>query len=203
MPLLLDSFFDGEIFEMSNLWQGLWFGISFVFCTLPVLTFPFAPPDFDQPHRDFSLKFLIDEHWYTPNLANVAGAPSTIWTVLPVFVLLILILYIVLRTARRPRRFLIGLGTAAVVTTAYLATPNSFQDAELSFERATIAERFFKPAGRLDELKANAEKAHDLATIQRIRQVELMIADTRTYAPNDWPYLDVSEHQPSSVETVK
>jgi len=203
IPLMLDSFFDGEIFEMSNLWQGVWFGISFVFCTLPLLTFPLAPADFSQPHRDFWLKLLISEHWYTPNLANVVGAPSTIWTMLPVFVLLVLVVYMVLRTARRPRRFLFGLIIASVVTTAYLATPSSSDDPELSFRRATIAERYFKPAGRLDELKASAETNHDVDAIERIHQAEWMITGIRAYAPNDWPYLDVAEHQPSSDEMMK
>ena len=202
IPLLLDSFFDGEIFEMSNLWQGLWFGVSFVFCTLPVLTFPFAPPEFAQPHRDFWLKFLFSEHWYTPNLANVAGAPSTIWTMLPVVGSLVLALYMVLRNARRPRRFLTGLVTAAVVTAAYLATPSSFQDPELSFQRAVVAERFFKPAGRLDELKVNAENHRDVETLRRIGQAESMIASTRAYAPDDWPYLDRSGISPSSSEII-
>ena len=114
MPLLLDSFFDGEIYRMSNLWQGLWFGISFLFCTLPVLTFPFPPPEFAEPQRGFWLRFLVGEHWYTPNLANVFDVPSTIWSMLPVFGLLVLTLYLVLRNMRRPRRFLIGLAAAAV-----------------------------------------------------------------------------------------
>ena len=197
MPLLLDSFFDGEIFQMSNLWQGLWFGISFVFCTIPALSFPFAPPEFSQPHRDFWLKFLTSERWYTPNLGNVVGAQSTIWSMLPVFVLLVLAVYIVFTNSRRPKRFLFGLIGAAVLTTAYLATPTGFEDAELAFRRATIAERFYVPAGRLDEMKINAEVGHNTAALQRIRQAEWMIADARAYAPNDWPYLAVSELPPS------
>ena len=203
MPLLLDSFFDGEIYEMSNLWQGIWFGISFVFCALPVLTFPFAPPEFTQPHRDFWLRFLVNEHWYTPNFANVVGASSSIWAMVPVFVMLALVVYLVLRNARRPQRFLIGLVGAVVVVTAYLATPSRFHDPELEFRRATIAERFYMPAGRLDSFKTNAENAHDTASLQRARQAEWMIADARAFAPDDWPYLPVSELPPSPTDIMK
>jgi hypothetical protein len=203
VPLLLDSLFDGEIFEMSNLWHGLWFGISLVFCTLPALTFPFAPPEFTAPHRDFWLKFLIDDHWYMPNLANVAGAPSSMWTMLPVFALLALAVFIVLRNMRRPKRFLVGLIAAAVFIGAYLVTPSRFQDPEYIYERATIAERFFAPAGRLTEFKANAESMHDTAAIQRIRHAEWLIADSRSYAPSDWPYGPVNELSPGPSEVIK
>lgn len=203
MPLLLDSFFDGEIYEMSNLWQGIWFGISFIFCVLPVLTFPFAPPEFTQPHRDFWLKFLVSENWYTPNLPNVFGASSSIWTMLPILVLFALVIYLVLRNARRPQRFLLGLIGATVVCSAYLATPSRFQDPDLTFRRATIAERYYMPAGRLDSAKASAENAHDTAAIQRIRQTEWMIADAGAFAPDDWPYSSVTELPPSPSALMK
>jgi hypothetical protein len=203
MPLLLDSFFDGEIYVMSNLWQGLWFGISFLFCTLPVLTFPFAPPEFAQPHRNFWLRYLTGEHWYTPNLANVFDVPSTIWSMLPVFGLLVLTLFLVLRNMRRPRRFLIGLAAAAVVCGVYLSLPSRADDTVNAFRRATIAERFYMPAGRLDQLKAKAESAHDVAAIQRIRQAEWIIADARGYAPDDWPYLAPTTLVPGPSEVVR
>jgi len=203
MPLLLDSFFDGEIYAMSNLWQGLWFGISFLFCTLPVLTFPFAPPEFAQPHRDFWLRFLTGEHWYTPNLANVFDVPSTIWSMLPVFALLVLALYLVLRNMRRPRRFLIGLIAAAVVSGAYLSLPTRNDDSESAFLHATVAERFYMPAGRLDQLKANADSTNDVAAIQRLRQAEWTIADARGYAPDDWPYLAPTPLVPGPSEIVR
>ena len=203
MPLLLDSFFDGEIYESSNLWQGLWFGISFVFCTVPALTFPFAPPEFGQPHRDLWLRLLIGEHWYTPNIANVAGAPSSIWTMLPVFVLLGLVVFLVLRNMRRPRRFFIGLFAAAVLCGSYLATPSRFVDPELAFRRATITERFYMPDGRLDPFKLGAENAHDTAALQRVRQAEWMIADARAFAPNDWPYAPVTALPPSPTALMR
>jgi hypothetical protein len=203
MPLLLDSFFDGEIYQRSNLWQGLWFGISFVFCTLPALTFPFAPPEFTQPYRTFWLRLLAGERWFTPNLANVIGAQSTIWTMLPVLALLLLTAYLVLRHTRRPKRFLIGLVGASVVGAAYLATPARYVDRDLAFRRATIAERFFMPAGRLDQYKERASNAHDVAAIERIRQAEWMIADARAFAPNDWPYLPVTQLAPSPTALMK
>ncbi|HMJ09287.1 MAG TPA: hypothetical protein VK468_09800, partial [Pyrinomonadaceae bacterium] len=84
LPFLLDPFFDGELYEYSNVWQGALFAISFVFCVLPSLTFPFAPPEFAYPHNSFWMTFLISEKWFAPNLANVFGANSAFWNVVPV-----------------------------------------------------------------------------------------------------------------------
>src|SRR5207237_617279 len=115
IPFLLDSFFDGEIHKMSSLWQGFLFGLSMILCTLPALTFPLALPEFTFPHRDFWLPFLIDEGWFVPNLANVAGVPSTVWALIPVFVALAVVIFIVTRSMRRPQRFFTGFAAAIVV----------------------------------------------------------------------------------------
>jgi hypothetical protein len=128
LPLMLDSFFDGEIYEFSNLWQGFLFTISFLLCTLPALTFPFAPPEFKYPHNNFWGKFLFYENWFTPNSANVFGFSSNIWTLLPVLISLIAVLFIVRRYVRRPGKFAFGMLAGLIVVGIYLALPNLDND---------------------------------------------------------------------------
>jgi hypothetical protein len=184
LPLMLDSFFDGEIYEFSNVWQGALFTISFLLCTIPALTFAFAPPEFKYPHNNFWGKFLFEENWFTPNLANVFGLSSSIWTLLPALVLLLAALFILRRYARRPRRFTIGIFAGLILVGVYLALPN-LDNAENEFRRATIAERYFKPANRLEKFRMT----NNLQNLQRVDNFEWNIADIRAYAPNDFPYL--------------
>lgn len=192
IPLLLDSFFDGEIYEFSNVWQGLLFTVSFLLCTIPALTFPFAPPEFGFPHNDFWGKFLFGENWFTPNLANVFGFSSSVWTILPITVLLVAVLIVLRRYARRPSRFTIGIFCGLILVGAYLALPN-LDNPENEFRRATIAERYFKPANRLEIFKAST----NLQTLRRVNDFEWIIADARAYAPNDFPYLATRAFSPS------
>lgn len=184
LPLMLDSFFDGEIFEFSNVWQGALFTISFLLCTIPILTFPFAPPEFKYPHNNFWGKFLFRENWFTPNLANVFGMQSSVWTILPVLIALVAVLIILRRYARRPSRFTAGMFAGLIMVGVYLALPN-LDSAENEFRRATIAERYYKPANRLEIYKAST----NLQTLQRVNNFEWTIADIRASAPNDFPYL--------------
>jgi hypothetical protein len=184
LPLMLDSFFDGEIYEFSNVWQGILFTISFLLCTIPALTFPFAPPEFKYPHNNFWGKFLFTENWFTPNLANVFGLSSNVWTLLPALILLLSVLFILRRYARRPGRFTIGIFAGLILVGVYLALPN-LDNAENEFRRATIAERYFKPAKRLEKFRMT----NNLQNIQRVDNFEWNIADIRASAPNDFPYL--------------
>lgn len=186
LPLLLDSFFDGEIYEYSNLWQGFLFGVSFLFCTIPALTFPFAPSEFKYPHNNFWFAFLWQENWFIPNLANVFGFPSSFWTILPIIILFLAAIFIVWRSVRRPHRFLIGLICSFILVGIYLFLPN-LDSAENEFRRATVAERHFNHASRLEKFKANNIFA------PRIADFEQIISETRTFAPNDFPYLETGE----------
>jgi hypothetical protein len=192
LPLMLDSFFDGEIYEFSNVWQGALFTISFLLCTIPALTFPFAPPEFKYPHNNFWGSFLFYENWFTPNLANVFGLSSSVWTLLPVLILLFAVLFILRRYARRPGRFTIGIFAGLILVGIYLGLPN-LDNAENEFRRATIAERYFKPANRLELFKS----ATNLQTLQRVNNFEWTIADIRAYAPSDFPYLAARDFKPS------
>ncbi len=186
LPLLLDSFFDGEIYEYSNLWQGFLFGVSFLLCTIPALTFQFAPPEFKYPHNNFWFAFLWQENWFTPNLANVFGVSNSFWTILPVIILFLAVIFVVWRSVRRPHRFLIGLVPAFILVGIYLALPN-LDSTENDFRRATIAERYFKPANRLEKFK------NDNAFATRVSNFESIISETRAYPPNDFPYLETRD----------
>lgn len=196
IPLMLDSFFDSEIYEFSNLWQGFLFGVSFLFCTLPALTFPFAPPEFRFPHNDFWGAFLINEAWATPNLLNVFGAAGSIWTLIPAFILLIAAMYFVCQNARRPVRFALGLLGGVIFVGIYVFLPN-LDSRENEFRRATIAERFFKPANRLEQFRNNAVFA------PRVDDFELLISVTRSFAPDDFPYLETRELSSSPEQIGK
>ena len=198
LPLMLDSFFDGEIFEFSNVWQGALFTISFLLCTIPALTFPFAPPEFKYPHNNFWGAFLFFDNWYAPNLANVFGLSSSVWTMLPVAVALVAVLIILRRYARRPTRFAIGIFIGLAMVGTYLALPN-LDSAENEFRRATIAERYFKPADRLEPYKGSANPQ----TLLRVNNYEWTIADARAYAPNDFPYLPSRDLKPSPSGELK
>jgi hypothetical protein len=189
VPLLLDSFFDGEIYEMSNLWTGLLFSVSLGLCVLPSLTFPLAPPEFGVPFRSFWVNFLISEGWIAPTFASVFGAPAAWWTLVPVFAAAILTAFLLYRTIRRPRRFLIGFGTGAAALLLFLFIPARSVDTQLEFSRATIAERYFRPAGRLDRLEQQAANRGDIEMLSRVRKAQETAANVRLFAPNDWPYL--------------
>ena len=209
LPLMLDSFFDGEIYEFSNVWQGTLFTISFLLCTLPALTFPFAPPEFKYPHNNFWGKFLFEENWFTPNLANVFGFSSGFWTLLPVLVLLFSVLFILRRYARRPGRFTAGIFAGLILVGIYLALPN-LDNSENEFRRATIAERYFKPADRLEIFKnpnnyseTSRNLNGQLPTLRRINDFEWTIADIRAFAPNDFPYLAARNFNPSPTAELK
>lgn len=77
----------------------------------------------------------------------------------------------------------------------YLALP--LDDETAKFRRATIAERYFKPAQRMELFQEQAASAKDNAAIQKVRKAGWNIADARAYAPNDWPYLETREFVPS------
>jgi hypothetical protein len=186
VPFLLDSFFEGESNSYPEILCGILFVVSLVLCTIPILTFPFAPPEFSAPHNDLWLPLLMREGWFVPNLLNVLGAPSSAWTLFPVLPGLAVVAYIVATRAPRPKRFVIGLGIGLVMTALYFALP--LESEEDAFRRASIAERFFRPADRLTAFEENATSRQDFATLRRINDYKWSIADTRSYAPDAFPY---------------
>ncbi|MCB1023254.1 MAG: hypothetical protein KDB79_02620, partial [Acidobacteria bacterium] len=102
IPLLLDSFFDGEIEDYSSIGRGLLFTASFLLCTIPMLTYSFAPPELQFPHNSFWQPLLYDTNLFTMTLANTFGLVRSVWTILPAGVLLLLAIYCVWRDAKFP-----------------------------------------------------------------------------------------------------
>jgi hypothetical protein len=200
LPLLLDSFFNGETRHMSNVWQGFLFGISFLFCTFPVMTFPFAPPEFTFPHNDFWRMLLLDG-WYTPNLANIFGFRG-IWSLVPAGLLLLCALLIVWQGMRRPRRFAYGLVAATAISLVYIFIPGLDNDTD-RLRRATIEERFFRPGGRLDPFRAVAESRNDWKALRELNDAQWMVADAQAYAPDDFPYTTDSTPAESPAEVSR
>ncbi len=203
LPLMLDSMFDGELYDSSNIWQGFLFAVSFLMCTLPLLTFPFAPPEFRFPHNDFWFAFVLSEGWFTPNLGNVVGIPHGILSILPVLAALMAVAAIVILGMRRPKRFTIGASLGLALFAIYLAVPN-LEDAEgLRLRRASIAERYFIPTGRVYEARIAAEEKMDHTAIANLSRNQWLIADARAYAPNDFPYLDPTQLGKSPTAMVR
>lgn len=195
VPLMLDSFFvhEGEGFD---LWRELLFAVSLIFCVVPILTFPFSPPEFNSPHNDFWTRFLVQENWVVPNLANLFGAGPSLWTLLPVAIGVVGVIAIVVVSNKRSMSAVLGIliGLAAASTWMFLPGRDSQED---TFRRATIAERYFKPAHRMDGFRQAASDTHDWSALRRINDAEWNIADVRAYAPDDFPYLPKRELQPS------
>ena len=202
VPLMLDSVFDHETYEFSNLWKGILFAISFAFCTLPILTFPFAPPEFKIPQNDFWLSLLMNERWATPTLASWFGLPATLWTLLPVAIALGLAVIIVIISMRRRDRFVVGMLIGAAACAGVMFWPG-LDAAEDKFRRATIAERYFKPADRLEPFRQDAVATNNIAMLKRVNEAEWNIANIRAYAPDDFPYLPTRDFVPSPAAMIR
>jgi len=70
-----------------------------------------------------------------------------------------------------------------------LSIPN-LDGKEDAFRRATIAERFFRPGRRLDSFRKEAADKSDWPRLAQANSFEWIIADTRAFAPDDFPYLE-------------
>lgn len=188
IPLLLDSFFDGETDKLPNIWRGVLFVVSIFFCIVPALTFMFAPPEFNFPHNNFWIPFLIQENWFTPTLGDVVGIPNGFWTIFPAIVCIFAVLYFVWRESVSPKNLGIGFLIGVAAVSIYFFALN-FDDFEPQFRRAAIAERFFKPENRLENFREKAQTSYNQSILQRIATYEWSIAETRSNAPDDFPYL--------------
>ena len=123
VPLLLDSFFDGEAEDFPSVFRGLLIAVSFLFCVIPILTFPFAPGALDFPHNSFWQPLLYDQNLYTLTVANTLGFENNIWTILPAMVLLLLAVYVVWRDVKYPFRFAVGIVMGFLIVAGYMFIP--------------------------------------------------------------------------------
>ena len=196
VPLMLDSIFKREGYTIPTFLTGLLFSISLILSVVPALTFPFAPPEFDAPHNDFWGKLLIRENWIVPNLANVFGVETSVWSLVPVLIAIVVGVMIVSRSMRMRLQFVGGLIVGLLIVSSYLFWPGLESD-EDAFRRATIEERYFRPDDRLKALRERSVESKDWPRLRRINNYEWNVADTRAYAPNDFPYLKVRPLDPS------
>jgi hypothetical protein len=120
IPLMLDSFFDGEIEDYWSYLRGFLFIISFLFCTIPMLTYAFAPPELQFPHNSFWLPLLYENNFFTTTIANTFGIINNIWTILPAMILLALAIYFVWRDAKFPFKFAVGLLIGILLVGSYM-----------------------------------------------------------------------------------
>lgn len=202
LPLLLDSFFRAEVSKFPSILQGSLFASSLLLCTMPVLTFPFPPPEFGYPHNNFWKPFLVNEHWFTPTLANSLGLPSGVAGIVPVLLALLGVICVVCWNSRQPKSFTLAVLAGSAVVGIYVFLPN-LDDKETQFRRATIAERFFRPANRLESIRDDARASKDWKALQRINDFEWTIADARAFAPDDFPYLETRALTPSPTAELK
>ncbi|MFN3329424.1 MAG: hypothetical protein ACK419_00680, partial [Pyrinomonadaceae bacterium] len=124
LPFLMDSFFDGELYDFSNIWLGLLFFVSFVFCTIPAMSFPLITAEFKYPHNNFWFKLLIEEKFASHTLLRFFGVENNFWLLIPTLILLGLVFHVVWRYARRPKRFLLGAFIGLLLVFTYLGLPN-------------------------------------------------------------------------------
>ncbi len=120
MPLLLDSFFDGEIEEYPSHWRGLLFSISFALCTIPAVTSIFAPTAAQFPHNSIWKPELFDKGVYGLTLINTYGLPVSHWTILPVPILLALALFLIWRDSKFPIPYALGTLAGLGLTAVYM-----------------------------------------------------------------------------------
>ena len=128
LPLMLDSFFDGEIEDYPSHWRGFLFAVSILFCTIPMLTYSFAPPELQFPHNSFWQPLLYDANLFTLTLANTFGLINNIWTILPVMILLLFAMFFVWRDAKYPFKFAVGLLAGILLVGNYMFLLNFESD---------------------------------------------------------------------------
>jgi hypothetical protein len=123
LPLMLDSFFDGEIEDFPSLWRGFLFAASFLLCTIPALTFPIAPSESKFPHNNFWRPLFFNDQVFSPTILSFFNVPNNIWTILPAILLLLIVIYLVWRNSKFPLNFMLGILSAFIVVGIYLFVP--------------------------------------------------------------------------------
>jgi hypothetical protein len=139
------------------------------------------------------MSLMRSDGWAVPNVANLLGVGSSLWNLLPVLPGLGVAIYVTGINAAK--QFFIGGAVAVVVVGVYVVTPGVSERQDLSFRRATIAERYFRPAGRMEQFPENPGAGLSL------RSMQWTVADTRGYAPDDFPYLAAQPLMPGPTAT--
>jgi hypothetical protein len=187
LPLMLEPLTEVQESAYPRALTGVLFACSLWLSLLPALTFPFAPPEFGFPHTSFWWELLVNERWVTPTLGAAMGLGSGWLGLAPALVCLIAIFVLTTRASARPRSFFAGLVAGSVIVAGYVVLPD-LDERDGPFRRASIAERFFRPADRLARFERDATMRSDLNELRRIAAQTWMVADARGVAPDDWPY---------------
>lgn len=119
LPVFMDPLFDGEADEYSGLWRGFFFSVSLLMCSLPLLTYPFAPAALSYPHNSFWEPLLVNSGTYASTILDWWRIGGT-WSLLFPAVVFLVILYAVFRTARRPLQFAGGALAAFLLIGNYM-----------------------------------------------------------------------------------
>lgn len=143
LPLMMDSFFDGELYDRSNLWLGFLFALSTLFNFLPAITLPIVPPEFKYPHNTLWTKLLTEGSFFTVNsigliFGSVINKPFLISISL---VLIVFVFHFTWINTRKPSKFLIGAIIGILVVSVYVILP-TFDKQNLQKKRQEIKNSF-------------------------------------------------------------
>ena len=119
LPVFLDPLFDGEADEYSSLWRGFFFTASLLMCSIPVFSYPFAPAVLSYPHNSFWEPLIFVHGSFGPTALGWFGIKGPLTAILPAAVLA-LVLFAVIRAARYPARFGVGILAGLLLIGNYL-----------------------------------------------------------------------------------
>ena len=137
-----------------------------------------------------------------PRWQTVLVCPAGVAGIVPVLLALLGVICVVCLKSRQPKSFALAALGGSVVVGVYVFPPN-LDDKETQFRRATIAERCFRPANRLESIRDEARTNKDWKALQRVNDFEWTIADARAFAPDDFPYLETRALIPSPTAELK
>lgn len=187
LPLLLEPLIEKRDLPASALFPFVTV-LSLFLCVMPALTFPFSPPEYATPHDNFFGALLLSEKWFAPTAGALIGLGSNWIAMIPALLGIGAVIALVGVSAANRKAFYGGFAGAALVFTAYVLFPGLDQDSFLKARRASIAERFFVPADRLQKISDAARAEQNASEVRAITSMQSAAADARSYAPDDWPY---------------
>lgn len=152
---------------------------SAVLCVAPLLTFPYAPMDFEALHASL-VRPLLAAGFVTPTLGALVAPPAL--ALLPVPAAAAAAVWLALRSGGR--RALLGgaVGALLALGVCLLPVEGTFSERAL---RALLLDTHFRPQGRIERLAAATADPGERAELAELAAVS---AATREIAADDWPY---------------
>ena len=158
---------------------GAALAFSTVLCVTPLLTFPFAPAEFELLHAALVRPLLL-AGFATPTLGALLAPPAV--ALLPVPAAVAAALWLALRGGGRRAAAAAAAGALLALVLHLLPAGGSFSERAL---RALLLDTHFVPAGRLERLAAESPDPRERAQLAGLATLS---AATRSIAPDDWPY---------------